>query len=213
MNPTQFHRFGFSFDQLAKVDHFVNHVTSQTRRDYVSFRGKNKICLIPKYPCQKDIGKHVASLEVIIEDWKDDILPFKSEIREMRHQLNSLLTYDDEMGAKITLLRNQMIPHLRRLDRLDEIGVTGEYKTNLFFSHFSFSFVFPTKSQKRCLLLNDFVATLTLSKGNWQQNHKFSRRYSFRIVISIKTTGSVFDLTNHFVLFLKIIWRFPTHLF
>ena len=129
------------------AEHIVNHVTSQTRRDYVSFRGKNKICLIPKYTCGKDREKHVACLEIIMEDWEDDITPFKKEIEDMRDQLNSLLTYDHQMGGKIRLLWNRLKRHVRRVD---EYKVTGGYKLICVSLTFSFSFLVLNQNHVFC---------------------------------------------------------------
>ena len=121
------------------AEHLEHHVTSQTRKDYLSFRGKNKICLLPKYPRVSDLEKHFACLDVILTDWQHSIMPFLKEIEDMKGHINFLLSYDEQHGDKIRSLMDQLQPHLRRLD---ESKSTGEYKIwcfTSFFHHFPFS--------------------------------------------------------------------------
>ena len=140
MDPYRFNRFCFSKSQLAMAEHLEHHVTSQTRKDYLSFRGKNKICILPKYPFEKDLEKHIACLDVILSDWKNEIMPFKKELEDMDGHLNYLMGYDNPIKIKIDSLRHRFQIHQRRLD---DYKATGEYKTVCFFFFIFTSFSFP----------------------------------------------------------------------
>ena len=117
------------------AEHLEHHVTSQTRKDYLSFRGKNKICLLPKYPRVSDLEKHIACLDVILSDWKNEIMPFKKELEDMHGHLNYLMGYDNPIKIKIDCLWHRFQIHQRRLD---DYKATGEYKTVCFLFHFHF---------------------------------------------------------------------------
>ena len=197
MDPYRFNRFYFSNSQLYMAEHLEHHVTNQTRKDYLSFRGKNKICLLPKYPRVNDLEKHIACLDVILSDWENCITPFRKEIENMEGQVNYLLSYDDQLNGKIRCLLDRLRPHRRRLD---DYKVTGEYKILCFFLFFPFTLQITPKSFQtiyfqQCLSQNDFVEIRIPWNVNYRPKNIFLNRCFFRTAISTTIIHLAYGLT------------------